>query len=58
MLKVALSENDLHLPTFTKLFPTPTGMSVKPGNVWHDLRWPPESAPHHDAADLGRPPAA
>lgn len=21
MLKVALSENDLHLPTFTKLFP-------------------------------------
>ncbi len=30
MLKVALSENDLHLPTFTKLFPTPTGMSVKP----------------------------
>lgn len=31
MLKVALSENDLHLRPSPNCSPTPTGMSVKPG---------------------------
>lgn len=31
MLKVALSENDLNVPTITSLFPTRIGMSVKSG---------------------------
>lgn len=37
MLKVALSENDMHLPTITRLSRMPTGMSVKPGDVWYHL---------------------
>ncbi len=55
MLKVALSENDLHLPTFTKLFPNANWYERETsGNVWHYLRWSPEPASHHDAADLGK----
>jgi NADH-quinone oxidoreductase subunit C/D len=58
MLKVALSENDMHLPTITKLFPN--------ANWYERETWemfgmtfdghPPDA--HHDAADLDRPPAA
>lgn len=51
MLKVALSENDLHLPTFTKLFPNANWYERETRNVWHYLRWSPEPASHHDAAD-------
>ncbi|MEJ1266728.1 NADH-quinone oxidoreductase subunit C [Pantoea ananatis] len=31
MLKVALSENDMHVPTIPIFSPMPTGMSAKPG---------------------------
>ncbi len=31
MLKVALAENDLHVPTFTKLFPNANWYERKPG---------------------------
>ncbi|UMX70047.1 NADH-quinone oxidoreductase subunit C [Klebsiella pneumoniae] len=52
MLAVALSENDSS-PTFiTKLFPNANWYERETGNVWHYLRWSPEPASHHDAADL------
>ncbi len=52
MLKVALAENDLHVPTLPNYSQTLTGMSVKPGIYLHYIRRSPEPAPHHDAANL------
>lgn len=43
------------LPNYSR---TLTGMSVKPGSIWHYIRRSPEPAPHHDAANLERSPAA
>lgn len=59
MLKVALAENDLHVPTFTKLFPNANWYEREStGSIWHYIRRSPEPAPHHDAANLERSPAA
>ncbi len=59
MLKVALSESDLHLPTVTSIWPNANWYERE---VWDlfgiHFRRPPAPDPHHDAADLGRPPAA
>ncbi|XNM76217.1 NADH-quinone oxidoreductase subunit C [Escherichia coli] len=37
MLKVALAENDLHVPTFTKLFPNANWYEREARSVWHLL---------------------
>lgn len=58
MLKVALSEKDLHVPTATKVFPNANWYERETRNVRHHLRRPPAPVAHHDAADLGRAPAA
>lgn len=51
MLKVALAENDLHVPTFTKLFPNANWYERETRSIWHYIRRSPEPAPHHDAAN-------
>ena len=51
MLKVALSENDLHVPTVISAFPNANWYERETGNVRYHYRRTPESAPHYDAAD-------
>ncbi len=58
MLKVALSENDLHLPTFTKLFPNANWYERETREMFGITFDGHEPASHHDAADTGRSPAA
>lgn len=50
MLKVALSENDLRVPTFTKLFPNANWYERETRNVWHRYRRSPAPDASADAA--------